>query len=186
MVEINGLVLNPYIHLQAHILKILGVGVPIVFEIMIAHDKKMSPMQLRKVVVPYKRRTKRNIPQIEDDTILRDCGIPVLNKNPVHLTHIRKRAVGELNDVLMTEMLVGGEKDLIGVKFCLNTLQSYNFLNSYQNFSYFFLSNARVTETTSSVIDLIKFVHLEQNCFLELIEYHLGNPVSWIDGEWFF
>ena len=106
MVEIDGLVLNPYIHLQAHKLKILGVGVPIVFEIMIAHDKIMPPMQLRKVVVPYKRRTKCNIPQIEDNAILRDRGIPLLNKNPVHLTHIRERAVDELNDILMAEMLV--------------------------------------------------------------------------------
>lgn len=183
MVEIDGLVLNLYIHLQTHKLKILGVGVPIVFEIMIAHDKKMPPMQLGKVVVPYKRRAKRNIPQIEDDAIFGDCVVPVLNENPVHLSHIRKRAVGELDDVLMTEMLVGGEKDLVGVKFCLNTLQSYNFLNSYQNFSYFFLGNARVPEATSSVTGLIKFAYLKQNCFLELVEYHLGNPVSWVDGE---
>lgn len=138
MVEIDGLVLNPYVHLKSHEFKILGVGVPIVFEIMIAHDKIMSPVQLGKVVVPYKRWSKRNIPQVEDDAILRDHGIPVLNKNPVHLTHIRERAVGELDDVLMTEMLVGGEKDLIGVKFCLNTLQSYNFLKSYQIFFIFF------------------------------------------------
>lgn len=180
MVEIDGFVLNPYIHLQTHMLKILGVGVPIVFEIMIAHDKKMSPMQLGKVVVPYKRRAKRNIPQIEDDAILRDCIVPVLNENPVHLSHIRKRAVGELDDVLMTEMLVGGEKDLIGVKFCFNTLQSYNFLNLYQNFSYFFLGDARVPETTSSVVGLIKFVDFYENHGFILAEDHLGNPVTWI------
>ena len=117
VVEDDSLASHADGHLLGDEFELAHIALPEAFHIMIAEDEVLAAGEGAEDVVPEARTAVSEVPQMEDDAVLRDGLPPAANQFGIHLLRVLERTVAITYDVLVAEMGVGSEPDVFGVEF---------------------------------------------------------------------
>ena len=116
MAEIDSLLAHHDVHLHCHMLKATDKALAQVLQVVIAHYQIDSTIQTVEHFGPLSSSTQTEVAQVKYCVIGSDYPIPIFYHRFIHLLHILKRSVAELDDVRMVEMGVGREKRVIWIE----------------------------------------------------------------------
>lgn len=87
------------------------------FHVVVAQNEVFVAGEGIEDIIPKARTAVGEIAQVEDDTIVRNGLPPSSDEFGIHLRRIYEWSVAESDDVLVAEVGVGGEPDVLGLKF---------------------------------------------------------------------
>ena len=87
------------------------------FHVVVAQNEVFVAGEGIEDIIPKARTAVGEIAQVEDDAIVRNGLPPSSDEFGIHLRRIYEWSVAESDDVLVAEVGVGGEPDVLGLKF---------------------------------------------------------------------
>ena len=116
--EIDPLLAHHDVHLHCHMLKATDKALAQVLQVVIAHYQIDSAIKAVEHFGPLSSTTQAEVAQVKYCVIGPDYPVPIRYQRFIHLLHVLKRSVTELDDVRMVEMGVGREERMATLRTC--------------------------------------------------------------------